>query len=417
MPTMASHDPGTNAQAQTGSVSTGSDSGRIMKIACHHCGALYRRVVLEPGQSARCIRCNSLLETYGSFQPHAWLALVVTGIISFLIANAFPVVTLTFQGSHQSATFLEAAQVSWNAGYPLVSVLTIMVGFTMPFVHLCLLLWVFGALSIGRLPIGFATAARWVDWIKPWSMVPVFLMGALVTIVKLVDLANIQAGYGLFGTLALSLIMTALTRLDAHRLILMASDMGLSVQHPDLPCAPSPRMIQRTWALVIAALILYIPANLLPIMTISGIGGASGHTIMGGVIELWNMKSYSVATVVFIASVLVPIGKLLILIVLLVLTQSGSPMHLKTRTKLYHLVEFIGQWSMLDVFVVILLSALARFGTLLEFQPSLGAVAFGGVVVLTMIAAMGFDPRLAWRRAGYRRHIEEQPERAEFMQV
>ncbi len=374
-------------------------------LSCHHCGALYRRVPLESDQVARCVRCDSVLETVGAFKPHAWLAMVVTGMIAFVLANAFPVVILSFQGSKQSATFLDAAAVTWSAGYPIVSVLTMAVGFTMPFVHLCLLLWVFGALAFGRLPLGFDAALRWVDWVKPWSMIPVFLMGALVTIVKLVDLASLQPGVGLFGTIAVAVIMTGLTRLDAHRLRNMAHDAGLSVRHPAPPRAPSPVMISRTWALVIAAIIFYFPANLMPIMYIRAISGNSGHTILGGVIELWQMGSWSIAAIVFIASVVVPVGKLVILIFLLIMTQRRSPMHLKQRNRLYNLVEFIGQWSMLDVFVVILLSALAKFGALLDIEPSVGAAAFGAVVVLTMLAAMGFDPRLAWRRAGYRRHV------------
>lgn len=374
-------------------------------LACHHCGALYRRVTLEPGQVARCVRCDTLLEAYGAFRPDAWLAMVLTAIIAFILANAFPVVTISFQGTAQSATLLDASRVTWAAGYPLVAILTLAVGFVLPFVHLSLLLWVFGALSFGRLPLGFVAAIQWIDWVKPWSMVPVFLMGALVTIVKLVDLASLQPGIGLFGTIAVAVIMTGLTRLDGTRLRFLAQDMGLSVEHPDPPAAPSPAMIQRTWALVIAAIVCYLPANLLPIMYVRAINGNSGHTIMGGVIELWQMGSFSIAAVVFIASVFVPVGKLAILIVLLIMTQTGSSMHLKRRTSLYHLVEFIGQWSMLDVFVVILLSALAKFGALLDIEPSIGAVAFGAVVVLTMLAAMGFDPRLAWRRAGHRRHL------------
>jgi len=384
-------------------------------LSCHNCGALYRRVRLEPDQVARCVRCDSVLETVGAFRPHAWLAMVVTGMIAFVLANAFPVVILSFQGSKQSATFLDAAAVTWSAGYPLVSMLTLAVGFTMPFVHLCLLLWVFGALAFGRLPLGFDAALRWVDWVKPWSMIPVFLMGALVTIVKLVDLASLQPGVGLFGTIAVAVIMTGLTRLDAHRLRNIAHDIGLSVRHPAPPRAPSPVMITRTWALVIAAIIFYIPANLMPIMYIRAINGNAGHTILGGVIELWQMGSWSIAAIVFIASMVVPVGKLVILVFLLVMTQRRSAMHLKQRNRLYNLVEFIGQWSMLDVFVVILLSALAKFGNLLDVEPSAGAAAFGAVVVLTMLAAMGFDPRLAWRRAGYRRHItaRRQPDSSE----
>ena len=158
-------------------------------------------------------------------------------------------------------------------------------------------------------------------------------------------------------------------------------------------------------ALIVAAALMYIPANLLPIMQINSIAGNSAHTILGGVIELVGMGSYSIAAVVFIASVVVPLFKLVCLTILVYLAQKRAAGALRTRTHLYEVVEFIGQWSMLDVFVVILLSALGRFGALLTIDPGGGAAAFAGVVILTMLAALGFDPRLAWRRAGHRRHL------------
>ena len=150
-------------------------------------------------------------------------------------------------------------------------------------------------------------------------------------------------------------------------------------------------------------------------MQINSIAGNSSHTIMGGVIELVGMGSYSIAAVVFIASVVVPLFKLVCLAVLVYLAQQRATHALRTRTHLYEVVEFIGQWSMLDVFVVILLSALGRFGALLTIDPGAGAVAFAGVVILTMLAALGFDPRLAWRRAGHRRHLY--PESAKIAPV
>ena len=120
------------------------------------------------------------------------------------------------------------------------------------------------------------------------------------------------------------------------------------------------------------------------------------------------LGSWDIALVVFIASVAVPIFKIVALSTLVYLAQVRSTSQLKQRTQLYKVVEFIGQWSMLDVFVVILLSALGRFGNLLTIKPSGGAAAFGCVVILTMLAAMGFDPRLAWRRAGHRRHLSSE---------
>jgi paraquat-inducible protein A len=244
-----------------------------------------------------------------------------------------------------------------------------------------------------------------IDHLKPWCMVPVFLVGILVSVVKLAGLASLVAGVGLFATACATILITSFARLDEHRLRLMAIDLGVPAQRPVVPKPPSPARIRQVWALVIAASILYIPANLLPIMQITSFGGTSAHTIVGGVIELFQMGSWDIALVVLVASVMVPVFKLVALSVLLALTQFGAAHGLHKRTQIYRVVEFIGQWSMLDVFVVILLSALGQFGALLRIEPGSGAIAFGAVVILTMLAALSFDPRLAWRRAGYRRYI------------
>ena len=378
--------------------------GTPSRLACHHCGAVYRRVPLEKDHLALCARCDTILETKSEFAAHSWLAIVITAMITFTMANTYPLGTLVVQGTAKSATFLDAVAVAWQAGYPEVALLTGAVGFVLPAVHLCLLLWVLGPLAVGRLPLFFESTVRIIDHLTPWCMVPVFLLGALVAIVKLIDLATLHLGVGLFATVATAVLITSLLRLNAEKLRHMAHDLNLSFDEPPPDKSPSPALLNRTWALIFTAIILYIPANLLPIMHVDALNGSSGHTIMGGVIELWQMGSWDIAAVVFIASVFVPVLKIISLGVLVWLTQRRSTLDLKARTKIYAMVEFIGQWSMLDVFVVILLSALGKFGNLLDIAPGAGAVAFGGVVVVTMLAAMGFDPRLAWRQAGHRRH-------------
>lgn len=376
-----------------------------LTLTCHQCGASYARPTLEPDQWAQCVRCNSVLESYGAFTPMAWLAIILTALISLGFANAYPVLTLFLQGQAQAATFFDAVAVVWREGYPEVSVATFAAGFLLPAIHLCLLIWVLVPLSFGRLPLFFESVVRIIDHLKPWCMVPVFLLGILVSAVKLAGLASLVLGIGLFATACAALLITSLGRLSERRLRLMALDLDVPVQPPEIPKPPSPLQISRVWALLLAAAIMYVPANLLPIMQITSVGGTSGHTIVGGVIELYQLGSWDIALVVFVASVLVPVFKLIALSTLVVLTQFGAARGLKSRTQLYRVVEFIGQWSMLDVFVVILLSALGQFGALLSIQPGSGAIAFGAVVILTMLAAISFDPRLAWRRAGHRRHV------------
>lgn len=157
-----------------------------------------------------------------------------------------------------------------------------------------------------------------------------------------------------------------------------------------------PNSISRTWAFVIAATILYIPANLLPIMETSSLFGAQNDTILSGVVYLWRSGSWDLALVVFIASILVPLAKLLALVLLLLSVQRRSRWQPVQRTRLYRLVELVGRWSMLDVYVVTLLVALVQLDALATIRPGLGIVAFGGVVVLTLFAALSFDPRLIW---------------------
>ena len=157
-----------------------------------------------------------------------------------------------------------------------------------------------------------------------------------------------------------------------------------------------PASLATTWALVIAAAILYIPANLLPMMSTASLLGSQEDTIMSGVIFLWQSGSWPLAAVVFFASVMVPLLKIFALVYLAAAAQRRSRHRLIQRTRLYRMVEFVGRWSMLDIYVITILVALVKFQGLATIQAGPAAVAFGAVVVLTMFAAMSFDPRLIW---------------------
>ena len=154
--------------------------------------------------------------------------------------------------------------------------------------------------------------------------------------------------------------------------------------------------IQYTWALVIAATICFIPANLLPVLSSTTLGSVDAETIMGGVEFLYTSGSWPLALIVLIASVMIPLGKLVALAYLLITVQRGSLGGSRERTRLYRMVEFIGRWSMLDVFVDTFTVALVQLQPLMFVEPGPGVVFFAAVVVLTMIAAESFDPRLIW---------------------
>ena len=157
-----------------------------------------------------------------------------------------------------------------------------------------------------------------------------------------------------------------------------------------------PNSLSRTWALVLAAFVCYIPANVLPITTVFSLGSEQSDTIMSGVIYFMAAGMWPIALVIFVASVFVPLLKLLVLTFLLISVQRRSEWRPRDRTRLYRITEAVGRWSMVDIYVVTILVALVKLGALATIEAGPGAVFFGAVVVITMFAAMSFDPRLIW---------------------
>ncbi|AGG34192.1 Paraquat-inducible protein A [beta proteobacterium CB] len=157
--------------------------------------------------------------------------------------------------------------------------------------------------------------------------------------------------------------------------------------------------INRTWALVIAAYVLIIPANLMPVMDTGSLFGAENDTIFGGVVFLWKSNSQILAIILFCASILIPFAKLFSLTFLLISVQRHSTWKPEFRARLYRIIEMIGRWSMIDVYVATMLTALVQFGNLMSIRAGIGAIAFATVVILTIFAARSFDPRLIWDAA------------------
>jgi paraquat-inducible protein A len=157
--------------------------------------------------------------------------------------------------------------------------------------------------------------------------------------------------------------------------------------------------VQRTWALLIAAAVLYVPANVLPVLTTKTLGSSQADTILSGVMFLYETGSWPLALIVLVASVMIPLGKIAALGYVLVSVQRGSATNNRQRTRLYRIVEFIGRWSMLDVFVDTFVVALVQLAPIMSVEPGPGVVYFMAVVVLTMLAAQSFDPRLIWDAA------------------
>jgi len=157
-----------------------------------------------------------------------------------------------------------------------------------------------------------------------------------------------------------------------------------------------PDSIQRTWAFVLAAAVCYIPANLLPVMTTTTAGGSESDTILQGVVLLWSPTGWPLSIIVLVASIMIPSAKILAVMYLLITVQRGSIRNNEQRVRLYRIVDIVGRWSMVDVFVAAFTAALVQLQPLMSIGPGPGLFFFAFVVVLTMLAVESFDPRLIW---------------------
>ncbi len=154
--------------------------------------------------------------------------------------------------------------------------------------------------------------------------------------------------------------------------------------------------IQRTWALLISAIIMYVPANLEPVMYTINFGEKDSDTIMSGIIFFFKNGEWPLAVIIFVASVLLPLLKIILMIYLLYTVRTAKVGREIENTRLYRIAELVGRWSMLDIFVIAILVALVQLGALTTVIPGIGATAFAAVVILTMLAVRSFDPRLLW---------------------
>lgn len=406
-------------------------------IGCHDCGQVYRWQPLARRERARCTQCRRELYRWQAAgpapQPHTMVAVTLGAVLVWLIAQCFPIVSLQLEGMVTSVTLLQSIGVLWHERMQVVATLVFFCAIVFPVLDLGALLYVATGLARGRRVPGFDMLLRIVQAARHWAMTEVLMMGILVTVIKMTSLARVVPHPGLFAFGALTLLSALAMRYEPRALWALGDRVaprtmrrapapiegpadyvschacGLvnrcACDGPAAHCARCaarlhrriPDSINRTWALLAAAALLYIPANILPIMYTTSIGsGAEGDTIMSGVKLFWNSNSRGLAIIIFVASIVVPVGKLLALVVLAASAQWRSRWAPLRRTRVYRLVEFIGRWSMLDIFVVTLTVALVRFQAVVNITAGPGALAFGVVVVLTMFASSQFDPRLIW---------------------
>ncbi|MBF0107619.1 MAG: paraquat-inducible protein A [Magnetococcales bacterium] len=395
-------------------------------LACPECDLLHRPPLLAAGEEACCRRCGGVLARHRPDHLKRCLSLTLAAALLFAMANVSPLLMLRLGGRETSMTLLEGALELGQHGLWDVVVLVVLTSVLFPLLHFSALLYVLLPLSFGHCVPGAALWFRAAELFSPWGMIGVYMLGVMVAVVKLADLATVTPGIATYALGGLVFCSTAaghaLDGADVWRRIgvmtlhesrckaglIRCHACGLVTRAPEKhPCprcrAPlhrrKPRSLQRTWTLTLAAAILYVPANLYPIMTVTRLGQGEPNTILSGVIALIEEDMWPLAMIVFMASVVVPLGKIMILIYLLVSVQRGHDGRFKERMILYRLMETFGHWSMVDIFLVTILASLVKMGTLATIEPEIGVSFFGAVVILTLFAARAFDPRLIWDRA------------------
>ncbi|MCC8403227.1 paraquat-inducible protein A [Paraburkholderia sp. MMS20-SJTN17] len=409
-------------------------------IACPECDLLQREVHVPEGGALRCRRCHAQLYRDLPNGLDRALAFSLAAVVLFGVSNVYPIVGLSVNGTVVETTLLGAVNVLYNDGKWPIAGLVFATTVLMPILQTVSMLWLLVPLKFDRTPWGGPVIFRLCCLCQPWGMTEVLILGLLVALVKLSHIAAVVVGPALWSFGALMFVLAAAGAAFDTRILWLrvaavehtdaAPDLDDSLPHGAVTAAQcglalchdcgllarvqahghgfscprcdaamhlrKPASLSRTWALLIAAIVMYIPANVLPVMYTNSLFGSQNDTILSGVVYLWTSGSWPLAIVVFVASIAVPMLKILALGYLTLSTQLHSRWYPVERTRIYRIVELVGRWSMLDIFVITMLVALVQFKALATIQAGNAAIAFGAVVVLTMFAAMTFDPRLMW---------------------
>lgn len=400
-------------------------------ILCPQCDLMTQLPVLLPGSKASCPRCHTTLHSSWVEPLRRPAGYALAALFMLLLANLFPFVNMRVAGLSSEITMMQIPQVMVSEDYSSLATLFMLFVQGVPaFCMIAILLLV----SPLKLPLPLKRGmTRILMQLRSWGMAEIFLAGVLVSFVKLMAYGDIGIGssfipWCLFCVLQLRAFQCIERRVLWLRVAplpplpappqagisglrqgmrscacctaVLASDQQVCPRCGSHGHARRKHSLQWTLALLLTSILLYIPANLMPIMITEALGNKMGSTIMAGVILLWSDGSYPVALVIFIASIMVPSLKMLAIAWLCWDARGDGRHHRDSERmhKIYEIVEFVGRWSMIDVFVIAVLSALVRMGRLMSIYPAVGALLFAMVVILTMFAAITFDPRLTWDR-------------------
>jgi paraquat-inducible protein A len=409
---------------------------RAHLLECHECGTFQRVPAMLPNARAVCRQCDALLRHTRADPFGLPLALNLAALMMFGIGAFWTLLSVGTAGQLRNANLLTGPEELRSFGLWELSIVVLATTFAAPLARILCMIAVLVGLRLPHRPPFIRLIFAWIEHLRPWSMVEIFLLGLFVAYVRLSGIAHIDLGPAILALATLTVTMLAADIMLDPQAVWEALDAqnradtshqpqaGLlgAILHP-MGCdtcrlvtrgrdgALCPRCgfalhhrkshsLSRTWALVLASLILYIPANAYPFLTVIRFGSGQPSTILQGVRELMAMGEWPLALLVFFASITVPVLKLVGLILLLTTTMAGVRTHRLDRTVLYRVLDAVGRWSMIDIFMESILVALVQFGAVVTVVPGPAAIAFAAVVVLTMFAARTFDPRLIWDHAG-----------------
>jgi paraquat-inducible protein A len=337
----------------------------------------------------------------------------------------FPFLTFSAQGQDRTVTLMQTITEMIADGFTSLAAIVFASIIAIPLAYLVSIAYSYISLFRSKLLPGTQGCLKIVGELKHWSMAEIFLIGVMVSFIKIMSLAevNLELSFWSFVFFVLSMTAAAL-HIDnhqawqryrekkeqltepmfngnAHKGCHVCTHVNIESTNSCDTCGThlhkrSHKSKETTLALLMTSIILYLPANMLPIMQTNFLGQETANTILGGVFILWEHGSYPIALIIFIASVLVPVGKTVALGWLCFSVKMQSRKSILQKMQLYRATEIVGRWSMVDVFVVAILAALIKLGNVMSIYPGWGAVAFAVMVIFSVMAALSFDPRLFW---------------------
>ncbi len=341
-------------------------------------------------------------------------------------------------GFSESANIVDSILIFFYNDYYFVSFMVLISALIFPLILLSLIFTLSLQLQRKRYPSHLARLFKTYLKLEEWAMIEVYLLGIMITVIKMSNNADIHYHAGIFCFSALVLVNMAITTVidedffwkkiercvkesspgqlefspTAEQQFTTAAENNLLLCHTCHKLSPAsitlcprcgdhlhlrkPKSITRTWALVITSILFFIPANIMPIMQVDFLGVPDRSTILDGIIYFFHSGSYLIGLIIFTASILVPLFKIVGLFILLLSTRPCSLKYLRQKAKMFRIIAFIGRWSMLDIFVIALLSVLVDFGFFTSIHAAPAATYFCFVVAATMLAAITFDPRIMW---------------------